>query len=482
MSMTGGKAERPFVWLLMCQAPLALWAMIEQATSRGPAEMATVTSMANPNLTAGVLLAAALGLLSLGFERPSGERRLPILVGLLIVLGLLATACKTGVASLGVGLALVLFARWAARLKRWHWVAILGCVTLLPALLGLVCEPARGLLQIVGLSGRAELWRAALGVASTHWPAGTGFGLWQPLVVGELAHRTIEHGYKPFLHVPQALYSDPLQLLLEAGLVPWVFFLLMTADALRRAYSSPNPVARAAGTMIGGLTVFGLCQDPLGNPGVALFWWLSLGLVWGSTATGERIPAATFATVWRPALRRAVVSIWACLAAACAYQSVRLAAGLLETLESRHHILQPSVSLQHADRATWFLPENAEAWLWQAERCRSSGTYRAALSAVGESLERAFSFRSLILQGSMVEQVEPPGMALRFWSDSSAKYPWLITPRYRAAILYSRQGDASRARETCAAAEAISASSEEQRQAQVGCRRMRQRLDELQGR
>ncbi len=254
----------------------------------------------------------------------SGDR-LPrlALLGFLVAVLLVAVVASQGRGPVvGLGVSALAVGGWMAwrRQERFH----LGIALAVPVAGGLLAALAFGLRGAFGrfrglfggadasLLSRVDLWRDGLSAWTDAPVFGAGLGGWQ------LAHAL--HEVPDHLFAFQYAHNEPLQVLVETGVVGLVGFTLVSVAAGRGALRALREVPHDEGTAAGvgalvaviAVLVQSVGDFPLHVPGVALPWALLGGIAQGSLTTPERPGARA------PVIAVALVAMGLCAGAAIA--------------------------------------------------------------------------------------------------------------------------------------------------------------------
>lgn len=226
---------------------------------------------ANRNSTADFLLVAMPGV-ALVVRSLVDRHRLPanrwLVFGLsggglaIFALGVALTASRTGIMLLPIPFiaSLWLLRHWLPLARRhvFFGLAALGVLGLLGLLLARTSPALAAVIQRFDFSNelRPQIWRDALYVAQTHFPAGVGMGNFTPALVADEQLEVV----RPFL--PNRAHNDYLELAVEAGALGLAALGASAWLVLREGWRAwRDPARSGAGLVvfaIAGLTVFAL--------------------------------------------------------------------------------------------------------------------------------------------------------------------------------------------------------------------------------
>jgi O-antigen ligase len=233
---------------------------------------------------------------------PAG-RRLGLLALALGMAGLAATATRSALLALAVGLSILWLLGPRAAPQRRRRLALVAGMTLLaglgvaaPALLELrreanVLQPGELSAGAASAADRLVLWRAG------------GAMIAQRPLLGIGANRTRREAarFLPPEHrrpgPPAHLHSAPLTLAAERGLPALALAMWLYAASLRRfgrlTTGPGGTVARGAGAAVAAFLVMGLFEDNFGDTEVLFVHLITLSVAWtGGAADGGADPAA----------------------------------------------------------------------------------------------------------------------------------------------------------------------------------------------
>ena len=296
-------------------------------------------------------------------------------------------------------------------------------------------------------AGRPEIWASLTPLLRQH-PFGVGIG----------GLRVIAHSVQPAMYDAARLleaHSDPLEILLEFGLVPGLillslFALLVVPPLLRAPAGEPGVRAGMAGAVLAGLLHSLVDFNLLWRPGVVFWFLLFLGGILRAPRAGD--PA-------RPLTRRATVAVTLAAALVSAFLGVqhfraewwREKAGgrrdpamvwLREPIGSVDAMPVPGLSLMTADAAA----RMASAWITLRDRldrealARDTAGLPGGLPVTGTFFARQFrwsehaaDYDTLARNADRVLACAPGNADLRLVRDMAATRAWLASPNERPA-------------------------------------------------
>jgi O-antigen ligase len=409
-------------------------AMFETAEFRAPG------TFGNPNWAAAFLAPLAPVALALArTARSSMTRRVLYVLFGVIVAGTLATLSKGGALALAGGLAAFWWLdRRHTRAVRWGSLVGLGCVVLCLGGIGL----ASGYLsQLSWTRGRLFLWQAALLLVAQHPITGVGLGGFVP-AYPEPAAALI--GGDPGAFMPlgsiRFAHNDLLQVAAEAGLPTAAGFVLLLVCALSVGFRVGGGLVRAAAAAVAACALYGLVDSPLELPATALLFWLLVGwLMAGDVAPGvtETHPMG----LKRPYIRAiALLAVVLSVGLLGAVQGTRLTVGAL--LWSRGQRLlptNPNAGLEGLELAAMLIPEVGPLRSERARALARAGRIPEAAHELAAAERVQFEFDDLFLALRWATEHAGRQAAIDAWTRLSRRFPALVTPHYRLAMLHLEQ-------------------------------------------
>lgn len=405
-------------------------------------------SFGNPNWAAAFLAPLApMSLALAATSAASGWRKLHHANAALLALATAATLSKGGLLSLAAGA--VVYALLDPRLPRTRQRALLGAM--LAAALGmlLLAWHFDWWTTAPWLRGRLFLWRVALWLASEHPLTGVGVAGYVA-EYGRAAATLLQHA--PGLFMPLSsvdfAHNDVLQFAAEGGVLSAAAFVLVGAQALRRATRRQGgALDRAAGAALAAIYVDGLADSPLREPATfALFFFLL-----GWLAPAAPAAAATPTAMPSPWPRRGVTALLALVGLLGALQGMRYTAGHLlwtrgrDAFKDDRSAAAATVALTDLSRARCYLPEHGRIASHYTLALARAGQQDAALEAARVTNSLHFDFDDQMLERDLEADLLSPEDAIALWQDFAARYPQLLTPQLRLGDLYLERGDVAAA-------------------------------------
>ena len=376
--------------------------------------------------------------------------------------GLILTGSRGALLAALAGCTLALAAQ-LRRQSRWVRVALpLGmlaiCIVLMLAGGRFSVAEARweSLRALDETAGRPEIWTSLAPLLRQH-PFGVGIG----------GLRVIAHAVQPAMYDSMRLleaHSDPLEILLEFGLVPGLillsaFALLVLPPLLRVPSGEPGVRAGMAGAVLAGL-LHGLVDfNLLWRPGVAFWFLLCLGGILGARTGAPAGPITRGGAV-------GLASVAALVAAFLGLQHFRSewwrekAGGrrdpamvwLREPGGSIDAMPVPGLSFMTADAAA----RMASAWIFLRDRldrealARDSSSLPGGLPVTGTFFARQFrwsehaaDYDTLARNADRVLVHAPGNADLRLVRDMAATRAWLASHKERPAPPLPSEPDAT---------------------------------------
>ena len=276
--------------------PLDFYATGEAGTLHG--------FQANRNTAADVLLIGLVALAAVWRARrdvhTGAGDAVFVVLGLILLLGVVLTGSRTGIAMAPLALAFVVaIVEPSVRLARSTWRALLAGVTAISGALALAAFALRDnailgrVIARFGLSGefRPELWRDTWFAIRGFWPVGSGLGTFIPAFLPAERLEVVD------ATLPHRAHNELLELALEGGIVLllcWAVLAFIVLRAWLRAWGVRDPATRpllllaAAIVTVGGL--HSLVDYPLRSMAMAALVAMGAGLAIGaaSRAAGPR--------------------------------------------------------------------------------------------------------------------------------------------------------------------------------------------------
>jgi putative inorganic carbon (hco3(-)) transporter len=401
------------------------------------AEFRAPGSFGNPNWAAAFL--APLVPVALGLARSAGRRttRRALYVTLaLLVAGTLATLSKGGALALAAGLAAFWWLdRRLTRALRWSSIVALACLGVAVVGGGLT---SGYLDQLSWTRGRLFLWKAALLLVARHPVTGVGLGGFVPAYPGPAA---VLIAGDPETFMPlgsiRFAHNDLIQVAAEAGLPTAVCFVLLLLCAFDVAFRARDELLRGAGAGLAGFAVYGLGDSPLELPATAWLFWLLLGWLMAAAAAPGSAAARPISMRHRYVRMAALLALTLVGGSLGAAQGVRLTLG--GVLWSRGLRLLPTnerAGREGLELAVELMPE---VGLLRSERARAlarAGRTGEAARELAAAQRVHFEFDDLFLALDLAPQSRDRPDAIGAWARLSRRFPALVTPHYRLAMLY----------------------------------------------